>query len=111
MEHRISQLDGVDDIKLNKNKENNKPVENSCALCKEGGRFCTETCKDPCEGCEEVRNQTESDNIYYIMKQYEPKEVLKHFGHEYITTHQHTIWRRLDYVQEAQHSAKWDLIL
>ena len=49
MQHWISQLDGVDDIKLNKNKENNKPVENSCALCKEGGRFCTETCKDPCE--------------------------------------------------------------
>ena len=54
---------------------------------------------------------TAIDIIHHIMNEHEPKEVYRHFGREYVIKHQNLIRRRLDYVQEASHSAKWDMIL
>ena len=54
---------------------------------------------------------TELDIIHHIMNEYKPREVLGHFGRYYVMKHQSIIKRRLDYIQEASHSAKWDMII
>ena len=54
---------------------------------------------------------TELDIIHHIMNEHEPTEVLGHFGRDYVMKHQSIIRRRLDYMQEASHSAKWDMII
>ena len=86
-------------------------VQYPCPLCKEGGKFCNGTCKEECEECDMIRTQTEEDNIYHIINQHEPKEVLEFFGREYVTKHQHTISRDMGTFQDAMHSSKWGTIL
>ena len=49
----------------------------------------------------------EVDTMHHNMNEHEPKEDYRHFGQEYVMQHQSIIRRRLDYIQEASHRAKW----
>ena len=115
MKHRVSQVDGNIDSD-EESIEETYPVHIidvpfPCPLCKEGDRFCTGTCIGECEGCDQARTQTEYDNIFHIMNQHDPKEVLNYFGRDYVTEHQHTISRNIEIFQDVMHSSKWDKIL
>ena len=111
MKHKISQLDGDDDNELKELKVEHKEVKNPCPLCKDDGVSCTGKCQDPCGICDELRSMTEVDILHHIMNEHEPIEVFRHFGREYVMQHRSIIRRRLDYIQEASHSAKWDMII
>ena len=111
MKHKISQLDGDDDTELKVIEVEIKEVKNPCPLCKDDGVSCTGKCRDPCGTCEELRSMTELDIIHHIMNEHEPREVLGHFGQDYVMKHQSIIRRWLDYIQEASHRAKWDMIM
>ena len=111
MQHKISQLDGDDDTGLKVIEVEIKQIKNPCPLCKDDGVSCTGKCRYPRGTCEDLRNITELDIIHHIMNEHEPTEVLGHFGQDYVMKHQSIIRRRLDYIQEASHSAKWDMII
>ena len=115
MKHRVSQVDGIIDSDEESLEETSPvniiDVQYPCPLCKEGGKFCTGTCIGECEGCDQVRTQTEMDNILHIMNEHEPKEVLEYFGLEYVRKHQHTISRNINIFNDVMHSSKWDNIL
>ena len=111
MKHKISQLDGDDDTGLKVIEVEIKQIKNPCPLCKDDGFSCTGKCRYPCGTCEDLRNMTELDIIHHIMNEHEPTEVLGHFGRDYVMKNQSIIRRRLDYIQEASNSAKWDMII
>ena len=113
MKHRISQLDGIDDKDLNhaESEDIKNAVQNPCPLCKDGDNFCTGKCEPDCEECDTVRTFTELDNHIHIMNQHEPKEVLQHFGNDWVTNHMELISRNMEIAQDRYHCGKWDKLL
>ena len=114
MKHRVSQVGGNIDMDEESIEETSPVaiigVQFPCPLCKEGGQFCTGTCIGKCEGCDQVRTQTEYAYILLIMNQHKSKEVPKYSGRDYVIKHQHTISRNMDIFQDVMHSSKWDNI-
>ena len=97
MKHRISQLDGHDDL-----EESESVMKSPCPLCP-----IWIYCKcGKCEECDYI--STEEGINVHIMNDHEPPEVIQHFKAEWIHNHKHFIKRNYYYAQDRFHSQKWD---
>ena len=101
MKHRISQLDGQDDCKV----DSSDSEKNLCPLCSE----CSYCVNSTCEECE--FKATKEGLSCHVMNDHEPKDVFKHYGLVWINDNMKNINRNLDYAQDRYHLQKWESFL
>ena len=96
IKHRISQLDGHEDIEESESGKSPCPLCPVWVYCKCGN----------CEECDYI--STEKGLNVHIMNDHGPPEVIQHFEANWIHNQKHLIKRNYYYAQDRFHSQKWD---
>ena len=99
LKHRISQLDGQEDLEESESEKTPCPLCPVWVYCKCG----------QCEECDNIA--TEEGLNVHILNDHEPTDVINHFQADWIRERKHFIQRNMNDAQDRYHSQKWDSAL
>lgn len=99
LKHRISQLDGQEDLEESESEKTPCPLCPVWVYCKCG----------QCEECDNIA--TEEGLNVHILNDHEPTDVINHFQADWIQERKHCIQRNMNDAQDRYHSQKWDSAL